>query len=95
MDFLQHHNFQGMHDIWEARKEQTLALAMALQCCTEQAGGPSIMMCSVDRDLQRCMALLVEFKEEDVLEIPPPETLVCWLHYIPNPFRGAFTPWRA
>ena len=71
MDFLQHHNFQGMQDIWEARKEQTLALAMALQCCTEQAGGPSIMMCSVDRDLQRCMALLVEFKEEDVLEIPP------------------------
>ena len=29
------------------------------------------MMCGVAQDLQRCRAHLMEFKEEDVLEIPP------------------------
>ena len=68
-DFLPYVVIQDMQDVWEARKEQTLALAKALQCCIEWAGGPHIVMCSVARDLQRCMAHLMEFKEEDVLEI--------------------------
>ena len=34
-DFMPHHSFQDMWDILETRKEQTLVLAKALQCCTK------------------------------------------------------------
>ena len=88
-DFLLHWDFYGTWNIQEARKEQTLVLAKALQCCTEQAGGPSIMMCHVARVLHRCMAHLMGIKEEDVLEIPPLKPMCADSTVSPTPSEDA------
>ena len=68
--FLPPGGLQGLWDIWETRKENTLALAKALQSCCKWSGWPYNMMCRVTQDLQRCMGDLMQFGEEDILEIP-------------------------
>ena len=69
--FLPPRDLQGSKDIWETRKEKTLALAKVLQSCYKQSGVPYSMMCQrTARDHERCMANLMHFWEEDVLEIP-------------------------
>ena len=69
-DFLLPGDLKGSWDIWEMRKEKTLALAKALQSYSEWSGGPYSMMCGAARDLQGCMANLMWFEEGDILEIP-------------------------
>ena len=49
--FLFPGDLQGSQDICEMRKEKTVALAKALQSCSEWSGGPYNMMCSTARDL--------------------------------------------
>ena len=44
------------------RKEPTVLLAKSLQCCAEWSG----TMCSTVRDLQRCLAPLIQHEEEDI-----------------------------
>ena len=61
-------DLKGLNDILEIRKKKTLALAKALQGCCEQSGRPYSMMHRAARDLQWCMADLMQLGEEDVLE---------------------------
>ena len=56
----------GSRDIWEMRKEKTLAL----QHCSQWSGRPYSLMCNQAMDIQSCMATLIQFEEEDILEIP-------------------------
>ena len=51
------------------RKEKTLALVKALQYCSKWSGEPYSIMCGTARDLQGCMAILMWFREGNVLEI--------------------------
>ena len=57
----------GTRDIWQVRREQTVALAKGLQCCAEWSGAPGIM-CGTVWDLQRCLVPLVPLDEEDIWE---------------------------
>ena len=68
-DFLLPGDLKGSQDIWEIRKEKHLALAKALQTCSEQSGWPYSVMCSAARDFQGCMVDLMQFEEEDILDI--------------------------
>ena len=52
--------FQGTHDYWEVRKEETVALAMALQSCAVQLGIPQGGVCSMVQELHQCLAPLIE-----------------------------------
>ena len=67
-DFILEGKVQGTRDIWEVRKEQTVALAKALQCCAEQLGSPPSTMCGEVQDLWRCLLPLIQLDEEDILE---------------------------
>ena len=69
-DLLSPGDINGSMGVWEMRKEKTLFLAKALQCCSELSGWPYSMMCDAARDLQSCKADLMLFEEEDVLAIP-------------------------
>ena len=51
---------QGSHDYQEVRKEETVALAMALQSCTVQLGTPLGVLCSVVQEVCQCLAPLIE-----------------------------------
>ena len=55
-------------DIQETQKVRALALAKALQSCSEQSGVPPGMLCDVAQDIQRCMAHLMPLKKGDILE---------------------------
>ena len=69
-NFLPPWNLKGSWDICEMRKEKILALTKALQSYSEWSGGSYSMMCSTARSLLGCMANLIQFEEEDILEIP-------------------------
>ena len=68
-DFLPPGDLKGSWDIQEIRKEKTLALARALQSYFKQSGGLYSIMYSTARDLQGGMANLVQFEQDDILEI--------------------------
>ena len=94
-DFLPPGDLQGFRDTWEMRKGKTLALAKALQCCCEWSSGPCRMMCGTARDLQSCMVDLMQFGEEDVLEIPLLESRYDMPTTSSNTQRRGCTPWWA
>ena len=70
IDFLPPGDLKGSWDLWKTRKENTLALAKALQSFSEWSSGPYSMVCGAVKDLQGCMANLMWLMEEDVLDIP-------------------------
>ena len=53
---------------WIMRKQKTMALAGALQACTEMSGFPSRVLCDAVWELQRCMALLLAFNSNEIVE---------------------------
>ena len=60
-DFLPPGDLQGSWDIHDMRKEKTLTLAQALKICSKWSGGSFSIICSAARDLQGCMANLMQF----------------------------------
>ena len=62
-------DLKGSWDIWMTRKENTLGLDKAPQSCSDWPDGPYSMMFGAARDLQRCVAKLMWFVEEDFLDI--------------------------
>ena len=66
-DFLPHVNFTGTRDFWVNRQE-TLALAKALQHCAERLGMPPKVLCDVAQDLQRCMAPLICLEGDEIVQ---------------------------
>ena len=67
-DFLLQHDFHGARDLRETWKEETLVLARVLQYCAERLAAPPGVLCSMVRDLQRCMEPLMHLKGDDILE---------------------------
>ena len=67
-DFMPHHDICGTGDLRETQNEETLALARALQHYMERLGAHTRVLCSMVRDLQRCMEPIMCLKGEDILE---------------------------
>ena len=59
---------------WETSRQlgrkKTLALARALQCCTERLGAPTRVLCNAAQELQRCMAPLMCLNWDEIVEAP-------------------------
>ena len=66
--FLPKTKFQGTSNIKEVRREETVALAKALQCCTQRSRAPPGITCCTVRHLQGCLAPLLQLHDEDILE---------------------------
>ena len=60
MKYLPPKDFHGTHNYQEVRKEETIALAMALQRCAVQLGMPPGVLCGVVQQLCQCLAPLLE-----------------------------------
>ena len=65
--YLPPKDFQGSHDYQEVRREETVALALALQSCAMWSGMPPGMLCGVVQELHQCLALLIE--EDGLLNV--------------------------
>ena len=52
--------FQGSCNCLNVRKEETVALAVALHSCTVQMGMPPRVLCGVVQEIQQCLAPLIE-----------------------------------
>ena len=55
-------------DFQVIRQEKMLALAWALQACTEASGSKTGILCEAARELQRCMSPLMTLNGDDVVE---------------------------
>ena len=53
-------DFHGTHNYQEVRKEEMIALAVALQSCVVQLGMPPGVLCGVVQELCQCLAPLLE-----------------------------------
>ena len=58
--YLPPKDFHGNHNCWEVRKEEMIALAMALQSCAVQLGMSPGVLCGVVQELCQCLAPLLE-----------------------------------
>ena len=67
-DFMLIANASNRKDFWVIRWEKTLALAWALQACAEESGAPAAILCDTAWELQRCMAPLMTFNGDDIVE---------------------------
>ena len=61
-------NASDTKDFWTLRQEKTLALAQALQCCTERSGALTRVICNIEREIQKCMAPLTSLNGDDIVE---------------------------
>ena len=67
-DFLPPTTASDPQDIWVMRQEKTLALAQALQACTEASGAKTGILCEAAREQQQCMAPLMTLSGDDIVE---------------------------
>ena len=67
-DFMPHIDTSGTKDFQATRQEKPLALAYALQACTERLGMPTGVPSDSVRELQRCMAPLMCLSGDEIVE---------------------------
>ena len=67
-DFMPHTEASSTKDFQTMRQEKTLALACALQACTERSGMSTRVLCNSARELQRCMAPLMHLSGDKIVE---------------------------
>ena len=67
-DFLPHNDVPHTRDFQKKRKEETSALAYALQHSADRFGMPPEVLCEVAQDLQRCMVPLMFLYRDEIVE---------------------------
>ena len=55
-DYLPPKDFHGTCNYWEVRREEMIALAIALQGCMVQLGMPLGVLCGAVQELHQCLA---------------------------------------
>ena len=68
VDFVLHTDALGQRDFQTVMQEKTLALAQALQACTEDLGVPTGILCESAWELQKCIASLMTLSGDDIVE---------------------------